>query len=97
MDNDNFSEISYHLARLAYLVESSVICRGVRLYSEVWEKSVERGEAQIEKDFYQEVACLRDNKCSLLLAGNNVCVECHTRSLALKHRFGDCIMKRIKR
>ena len=73
------------MARLAHLVESSVICKGIRLYGDVSGMSVDRRESQIEKCLYQEIACLRDNKCSLLVNGN-ICQACHGRSLILKHR-----------
>ncbi|KAK3910767.1 Transposable element P transposase [Frankliniella fusca] len=76
LDFTDISLLSEHLLKLCYLVESCQVCKGVRLYSNLWSKAAEDKIGFAESEFYEEVACFRDNECPLLVGGSGSCVPC---------------------
>ncbi|KAK3931797.1 Transposable element P transposase [Frankliniella fusca] len=70
---EDIDVISEYLSKLCHVVQSSQICKGVRLFNDFWKKE-ERG--YIENECYQEVACFRDKECPLLVPGTGTCVPC---------------------
>ncbi|KAK3908837.1 Transposable element P transposase [Frankliniella fusca] len=82
IDSEDFSSVSDYLPKLCCLVQSSLICKGVRLYHEYWDKV--SNEGFIENECYQDIACLRDKSCPLLVGGTGICVSCKKLSNVLK-------------
>ncbi|KAK3920609.1 DNA transposase [Frankliniella fusca] len=85
-DLQDNSVISEYLPKLCCVVQSSRICKGVRLYNDQWARGLEENRGFVESECYVEAACFRDKNCPLLVTDTDICIPCKKLLNLLKCR-----------